>query len=49
MGWFYVVFMTCLCHVYGTFCGLNWEDIEVGGKGLFPGWFWVKMAFIGAA
>ena len=25
VGWFYV---------YGMFCGLNWEDIAVGGKGL---------------
>ena len=24
-----------LCHVYGMFCGLNWEDILAGGKGLF--------------
>ena len=24
-----------LCHVYGMFCGLNWEDIVAGGKGMF--------------
>ena len=30
------------------FCGLNWEDIVAGGKGLFPGWFRVKMACNGA-
>ena len=24
-----------LCHVYDMFCGLNWEDIVAGGKGLF--------------
>ena len=24
-----------LCHGYGMFCGLNWEDIVAGGKGLF--------------
>ena len=43
MGWFYAVFMACfmlclwhvLCRVYGMFCGLNWKDIVVGGKGLF--------------
>ena len=57
MGWFYVVFMACfmpwlwyvLCRVYGMFCGLNWEDIVVGEKGLFLGWFRVKMACTGAA
>ena len=43
LGWFYVVFMACfmsclwhfLCHVYGMFCDLNWEDIMAGRKGLF--------------
>ena len=24
-----------LCRIYGMFCGLNWEDIVIGGKGLF--------------
>ena len=38
-----------LCRVYGMFCGLNWEDIVAGGKGLFPGWLRVKMVCTGAA
>ena len=44
--------MSCLWHVFcrvcGMFCGLNWEDIVAGGKGLFPGWFQVKTACTGA-
>ena len=31
VGWF-----------YGMFCGLNWEDIVVGGKGLFRDGFGSK-------
>ena len=57
MGWFYAMFMACfmpwlwhvLCHVCGMFCGLHWEDIVADGKGLFLGWFRVKMACTGAA
>ena len=41
--WFYSYFwvdfgIDCgmvLCHVYGMFCGLNWEDTVATGKGLF--------------
>ena len=31
-----------LCHVYDMFCGLNWEDIVTGGKGLFQDGFGSK-------
>ena len=31
-----------LCHVYDMFCGLNWEDIVAGGKGLFRDGFGSK-------
>ena len=31
-----------LCHGYGMFCGLNWEDIVAGGKGLFRDGFGSK-------
>ena len=45
--------MPCLWHVLclicGMFYGLNWKDIVVGGKGLFLGWFLVKMACTRAA
>ena len=38
--------MSCLwlvlCRVCGMFYGLNWEDIVVGGKGLFLGRLRVK-------
>ena len=31
-----------LCHILGWFCGLNWEDIVAGGKGLFRDGFGSK-------
>ena len=40
-------FMLCFwhvwCHVCGMFCGLNWEDIVVGGQGLFRDGFGSKI------
>ena len=35
-----------LCRVYGMFCGLNWDDIVVGGKGLFRNCFGSKWCLI---
>ena len=44
--------MSCLwlvlCRVCGMFYGLNWEDIVVGGKGLFLGRLRVKTMCTGA-
>ena len=36
------------CRVCGMFCGLNWEDIVVGGQGLFRDGFGSKLVCTGA-
>ena len=38
-----------LCHVFGMFCGLNWEDNVAGGQGLLRDGFGSKLACTGAA